>query len=257
MVDLANLKCWHASLGAVGRVAHSVAEFVRILASGQWCGALAEQCCQLRDSAHWEHPGSAPLDFRILTNSATGLAISHSLFTIRPPQTNRGGPCFRTASIVGFEPRVSGFRWFHTLPSVDGFERSNQFFRLPPCPLDSPARPSAKPKKDPRTSESQGLTQVESPLATVAFVLNQCLCRTRLPTSPWCWRGLTIPQFVGGHGSAVPTYASCFLRLTSVRIRSASRAESNGLRNVSLKKERSKPAALSSSLKRAISTVSA
>ena len=51
--------------------------------------------------------------------------------------------------------------------------------------------------------------------------------------------------------------ASCFFRPTSVRIRSASRAESNGFRNVSLNGVRSNPLAVSSSLNRATRTASA
>lgn len=50
--------------------------------------------------------------------------------------------------------------------------------------------------------------------------------------------------------------ANCLRRFTNVRIRSASNAASNGLRNVSLNTERSKPEALSSSLNRPIKTVS-
>ena len=50
---------------------------------------------------------------------------------------------------------------------------------------------------------------------------------------------------------------SCFFRPTSVRIRSASRAVSNGLRNVSVKIERSNPLALSSSDSSPTMTVSA
>ncbi len=57
-------------------------------------------------------------------------------------------------------------------------------------------------------------------------------------------------------GLLLVSQANCFRRLTSVRIRSASRAASNGLRKVSLNTERSKPEALSSSLRRPIRTVS-
>ena len=177
---------------------------------------------------------------------------------LRPPQTNRGGPCLRTASIVGFEPRVSGFRWFHTLSSVDEFESSSGLRQSAAVSFGftrATPRPSRKRTHGHRRAKVSLGWRAHWPLSH-SFE-NQHPCRSRLPTSPWCWRGLTIPQFVGGHGSAVPTYANCFLRLTNVRIRSASRAESNGLRNVSLKKERSKPAALSSSLNRAINTVSA
>lgn len=51
--------------------------------------------------------------------------------------------------------------------------------------------------------------------------------------------------------------ASCFFRPTSVRTRSASRAVSNGFRNVSLNGVRSKPLAVSSSLRSATNTASA
>lgn len=57
-------------------------------------------------------------------------------------------------------------------------------------------------------------------------------------------------------GLSLVSQANCFRRLTSVRIRSASRAASNGFRKVSLNTERSKPDALSSSLSRPIRTVS-
>ena len=57
-------------------------------------------------------------------------------------------------------------------------------------------------------------------------------------------------------GFQLVSQANCFRRFTSVRIRSASRAASNGFRNVSLNTERSKPDALSSSLRRPIRTVS-
>jgi len=51
--------------------------------------------------------------------------------------------------------------------------------------------------------------------------------------------------------------ASCFFRPTSVRILSASKAASNGFRNVSLNRVRSNPLALSSSFSKPMSTVSA
>lgn len=63
-------------------------------------------------------------------------------------------------------------------------------------------------------------------------------------------------ESVTAAASAPDNYANCFLRLTRVRTRSASRAESNGFRNVSLNIDRSKPAALSSSERRAMRTVS-
>ena len=57
-------------------------------------------------------------------------------------------------------------------------------------------------------------------------------------------------------GLQLVSQANCLRRLTRVRIRSASRAASNGLRKVSLNTDRSKPEALSSSLRRPIRTVS-
>ncbi len=57
--------------------------------------------------------------------------------------------------------------------------------------------------------------------------------------------------------SPLSLQASCFFRPTSVRMRSASRAASNGFRNVSLNGVRSKPLAVSSSLNSATNTASA
>ena len=71
-------------------------------------------------------------------------------------------------------------------------------------------------------------------------------------TVRWC----VFSTWSDRRGLLLVSQANCFRRLTRVRIRSASRAASNGFRKVSLNTERSKPDALSSSLSRPIRTVS-